>query len=223
MNLLLFFKVLKILIQWTIYLRYGFKFNEDSDYSEENTSGNEDFCSAILESFQFELELKKMCGNESNKKEAKHIYASSANLLHIRIGNINWSNEDIARLKQKKKIFLCCWEVEAMLFALAKIPEYKGSILQSRFYRHFCSTIGQTCQPYLPSRFILSVPGVTKRSEDHGGIKGFIFLFLVLVRLNEKWNWLQDFLLLPHGFESFPSDLPWQRYQNLMCGVFVDD
>ena len=43
-----------------------------------------------------------MCGNESNKKEAKHVYASSANLLHIRIGNIPWSNEDIARAKQKK-------------------------------------------------------------------------------------------------------------------------
>ena len=43
-------------------------FNEESDYSEENTSDNEDFHPTILQPFQFELE-KKTCGNESHEKE----------------------------------------------------------------------------------------------------------------------------------------------------------
>ena len=60
------------------------------------------FALPFLNHFSLSLNWKKMCVNESNKKEAKHIYASSVNLLHIRIGNINWSNEDIARAKQKK-------------------------------------------------------------------------------------------------------------------------
>ena len=45
-------------------------FNEVSDYSEENTSKNEDFGSTILQPFQFESEQKKTCSNESHEKEA---------------------------------------------------------------------------------------------------------------------------------------------------------
>ena len=37
-----------------------------------------------------EPEEKKTRGNESHEKETKRIYASAANLSHIRIGNINW-------------------------------------------------------------------------------------------------------------------------------------
>ena len=59
-------------------------FNEESDYSEE------DFSSTILQPFQFEPEEKKTCGNESHEKKAKHINTSSADLLHIRIGNLDW-------------------------------------------------------------------------------------------------------------------------------------
>ena len=44
----------------------------------------------ILQPFQFASEQKKTCGNESHKKEAKHIHASAADLLHIRIKNIDW-------------------------------------------------------------------------------------------------------------------------------------
>ena len=40
-------------------------FNEESDYSEENTSDTEDFRSTILQPYQFESEQKKTCGNES--------------------------------------------------------------------------------------------------------------------------------------------------------------
>ena len=42
--------------------------NEESGYSEENTSDNEDFCATIFQPFQFESEEKKTCGNESHEK-----------------------------------------------------------------------------------------------------------------------------------------------------------
>ena len=62
-----------------------FIFYEESGYSEQITSDNEDFRSTIFQPFPFEHEQKKMCGNESHEKETKHIYASAADLLHIRI------------------------------------------------------------------------------------------------------------------------------------------
>ena len=36
-----------------------FYFNEESDYSEEDTNDNEDFCSTIFQPFQFVPEQKK--------------------------------------------------------------------------------------------------------------------------------------------------------------------
>ena len=39
---------------------------------------------------QFEPEQKKACGSESHAKKTRHIYASAADLLHIRLGNLNW-------------------------------------------------------------------------------------------------------------------------------------
>ena len=42
---------------------------EDSDYSEETTSDNEDFRSTVLQPFQLEPEQKQTCGNESHEKE----------------------------------------------------------------------------------------------------------------------------------------------------------
>ena len=40
--------------------------------------------------FSLSLNRKKTCGNESHEKKTKHIHASSANLLHDRIGNLDW-------------------------------------------------------------------------------------------------------------------------------------
>ena len=42
-------------------------FNEESDYSNENTIDNEDLNSTILQPFQFELEQKKTCDNERHE------------------------------------------------------------------------------------------------------------------------------------------------------------
>ena len=64
-------------------------FNEESDYSEENTNGNVVFRATILQSFQFEPELEKTCGNGNHEKETKHFHASAVNLLHIKIENLD--------------------------------------------------------------------------------------------------------------------------------------
>ena len=37
---------------------------------------------------------------------------------------------------------------------------------------------------------------------------------------NEEGRWVQDFLLLPQGFESFPSDLPLGRWRNLVLAEY---
>ena len=66
-------------------------FKEESYYYKENTIDNEAFTSNILQLFQFEPEQKKTHGNESHEKKTKHIHASAADLLHIRIGNLDWS------------------------------------------------------------------------------------------------------------------------------------
>ena len=52
----------------------NFYFNEESDYSKKNTSDNKNFLSTIFQPLQFEPE----------QKETEHIYASAADLLHIR-------------------------------------------------------------------------------------------------------------------------------------------
>ena len=68
-------------------------FKEQSNYSEEQASDNEYFRSTILELFQFEPEQKKTGDNESHEKvttETKHYNASAADLLRIRIGNLDW-------------------------------------------------------------------------------------------------------------------------------------
>ena len=97
-------------------------------------SDSEDFRSTIFQPFPFEPKQKKMCGNESHEKETKHIYASAANLLHIRIGNLNWCKCRYSKNEARLIDCLCCREVGAMLIALAKIPEHRRSISSSSFY-----------------------------------------------------------------------------------------
>ena len=84
------FQVYWILIQWKKYWKYNvrFIFNEKNDYSEEDTINNKEYHSIIFQPFQFEPEQKKSF--ESHEKETKIIYNSAADLVHIRIGNLNW-------------------------------------------------------------------------------------------------------------------------------------
>ena len=133
-------------------------FNENSDYSEENTCENEVFC--------------------STQKETKHIHASATYLLHTVLeqdarcshcrcfakkrfsqnsqetpvpeetpvnfakflrtpflqnnsGRLQYCNNDARDI-----YCICCREPDAMLIALAKIPEHEGRISPSSFFGH---------------------------------------------------------------------------------------
>ena len=117
-------------------------FNEESDYSEEYTNDNEDFRSTILQPFQFDLEQKRTCDNESHEKETKYIHASTADFLHIKIGNLDWCKCGHCQNEAREIGCLCCREVGAMVTGLAKIPERKGSIMQTSLQsRIFSATI----------------------------------------------------------------------------------
>ena len=48
-------------------------FSEESDYSEEHTSDNENFCSTILQPFHIESEQKKTW-KWQQEEETKHIH-----------------------------------------------------------------------------------------------------------------------------------------------------
>ena len=98
-------------------------FNEENDYSEENTSGNEDFRSIILQPFLFDSEQKNECGNARHDKETQHIPVSAANLLHIRIGNLDWYKCRHCKNEVREIDCLCCREVGAMLISSVKIPQ----------------------------------------------------------------------------------------------------
>ena len=58
-------------------------YDKESDYSEENTSGKEDFRSTILQLSQFEPEQKKTYGNESHEKETREAVSSSKIIFKI--------------------------------------------------------------------------------------------------------------------------------------------
>ena len=109
-------------------------FNEEKDYSEKNTSDNENFCPTILQPFPFGPEQKNTCGNESDEKETQYIHASVARLLHIRIENLDWCKCGHCKNEAREIHCLCCREVDVMLSASAKILECEGSILPSSFY-----------------------------------------------------------------------------------------
>ena len=67
--------------------------------------------------------------------ETKHIQASAADLLDIRIGNLDWCKWRNRKNEAREIEDLCCREVDAMLIITsAKIPEREGSISPSSFY-----------------------------------------------------------------------------------------
>ena len=72
--------------------------------------------------------------NKKKQKKTKHIHASGANLLHIRIVNLDWRKCGHRKNEAREIDCLCCREVNAMLIASAKILEREGSISPCRFY-----------------------------------------------------------------------------------------
>ena len=72
---------------------------------------------------------------ESSYLQTKHfIYTLAADLLHIRIGNLNWCKCWPYKNKAREIDCLFCRGMDAMFIALAKIPERKRSISSSSFY-----------------------------------------------------------------------------------------
>ena len=94
------------------------------------------FAPSFSNRISLSLNRNKMCGNESHEKETKHIHASAADLLHIRIGNFYSCKCGHCKNEVRHKDCLCCREVDAMLIASVKILDREGSIFQSSFYGH---------------------------------------------------------------------------------------
>ena len=63
-----------------------------------------EYHSIIFQPFQFEPEQKKTF--ESHEKETKHIYDSAADLVHIRIGNLNWCKWGRKTKREKWIVFV---------------------------------------------------------------------------------------------------------------------
>ena len=106
-------------------------FNEESDYSEENASDNENLRSTIFQPFQFEPEQKRTCGNESHEKKNK-TYCRQIRGLQKR---------------SKRNRFCHCYReiwVDTMLIISAKIPQCEENILTPAFM-DYCWTISHTC------------------------------------------------------------------------------
>ena len=108
-------------------------FNEQSDYSDENTCGNEVFRLPFLT-------ISVWAWTDE----------SAAALLHIRIGNLQkalqkWSVEIWLMIKRNKEIdCFCCREVDTMLIVSDKIPEREGASCDPVFMG-ICLTSSHTC------------------------------------------------------------------------------
>ena len=70
----------------------------------------------------------------ATRKKTKHIHASAADLLQIRIRNLDWCKWGHCKNEAREIDCLCCREVNAMLIASAKIAKHEGSITPGRFY-----------------------------------------------------------------------------------------
>ena len=67
---------------------------------------------------------------ESHEKKTKYIHASAtADLLHIRIGNLSRYKCGHGKNEAREIDCLCCRELDAIFITSTKIPEREGSIL----------------------------------------------------------------------------------------------
>ena len=139
------------MIQWQTgnkHWKYDarFTFNEESDYSEENTSDNEDFRSTIFNHFSLSLNRKKRVEMRAMEKKQNIFTLQLPILLHIRIGNLNCCKCGNCKNEAREKDCLCCREIQvyAMVINLAKTPQCEGNnsppVLMS-----YCPTISHTC------------------------------------------------------------------------------
>ena len=89
-------------------------------------------CASVAVSLH--IRIGNLDWNESHEKETKHIHTSAADLLHIRKGNLDWRKCGHCKGETREIDCLCCREVNAMLIASGKILEREGSISSCRFY-----------------------------------------------------------------------------------------
>ena len=92
------------------------------------------FAPPFFNHFSLCLNRKKTCGNESHEKEIKHIHASAVDLLHTRIGDLDWCKCRHCRNKVREINCIFYIEVDAILIASTKILDCEGSISPSNFY-----------------------------------------------------------------------------------------
>ena len=110
-------------------------FSEERNYSEENTSDNENFCSTILQTFQFEPEQKKKRVVMRVRRKKLHTLTFSCRFVtYIRIGNLDWCKFGHSKNQSREIDCLCCREVDTMLIASTKIFERKGRISPYSFH-----------------------------------------------------------------------------------------
>ena len=67
------------------------------------------FIPPFFNHFSLSLNIKKACGNDSHEKETKHIHASAADLLHIRIGSLDWCKYVHCKNEAKEIDCDCNW------------------------------------------------------------------------------------------------------------------
>ena len=131
-------------------------------------------------SISFWTWTEKTCGTESHQKETEHIHTSTANLLHIRIGNFNWCKCGHCKIEAREVDCLHCRGVDAMLFPSTKILESKGSILPPSFYAQLLVT--PVSLIYLVDEFCFLFLVQLNELRMLGEYKVLFFLFLVLIR-----------------------------------------
>ena len=105
------------MIQWKTgkkYWKYDvrFIFNEESDYSEETTSVNEDFRSTIFNHFSLSLNRKKRVEMRAMRKKQNIFMLQLPILLRIRIGNLNCCKCGNCKNEARETDCLCCRETE---------------------------------------------------------------------------------------------------------------
>ena len=96
------------------------------------------FVPPFFDHFSLSLSRKKrvVMMRAMRKKLNIAIYASATDLLHIRIGNLNWYKCGHCKNEARETDCICCREiaVDVMLINLAKSPQREGSISPSSFY-----------------------------------------------------------------------------------------
>ena len=78
--------------------------------------------------FYYILEQEISTGMRAMRKKTKQTHASAADLLHIRIENLDWCKCGHWKNEAREIDCICCREVNAVLIASVKISEREESI-----------------------------------------------------------------------------------------------